>query len=245
MMSPDMKGKRVLVTGGTRGIGREITRAFAAAGARLVVCYRQDSAAAGSVARELAERGDHCVLRADIASPADVARLAAECRTRLGGLDVVVHNAAAISHVPFADLALDEWRRIIDTNLTGAFLVAQASLPLLDDGASIVFVGSKAAMVGVPLRAHYTASKAGLIGLARSMAKELGPRGIRVNVVAPGVIEGEATEKLPPERYQQYQNMTSLKRLGRPTEIAEVVLFLASPAAAYLTGETINVDGGA
>jgi 3-oxoacyl-[acyl-carrier protein] reductase len=243
-MPHDMKEKRVLVTGGTRGIGREITRAFADAGARLVVCHRQDSAAADTLAQQLAEGGDHSVVQADITDTADVARLIEECRTRLGGLDIVVHNAGAISHVPFAELALDEWRRVIDTNLTGAFLVAQASLPLLGDEASIVFVGSKVAMVGVPLRAHYTASKAGLIGLARSMAKELGPRGIRVNVVAPGVVEGEATAKLPPERYQQYQNMTSLKRLGRPTEIAEVVLFLASPAAAYLTGETINVDGG-
>ena len=244
-MPHDMKEQRVLITGGTRGIGLEITRAFAAAGARLVVCYRQDSAAAESLARELAQRCDYGVVRADITSPVDVARLVDECRTRLGGLDVVVHNAVAISHVPFAELALDEWRRVIDTNLTGAYLVAQASLPLLGDGASIIFVGSKVAMVGVPLRAHYTASKAGLIGLARSMAKELGPQGIRVNVVAPGVIEGEATATLPPERLQYYQNMTSLKRLGRPTEIAEVVLFLASPAAAYLTGETINVDGGA
>jgi 3-oxoacyl-[acyl-carrier protein] reductase len=243
-MPHDMTGKRVLVTGGTRGIGREITRTFADAGARLVVCYRQDSAAADSLTEELTQRGDHCVVRADITSPVDVTRLVDECRTRLGGLEVVVHNAVAISHVPFAELALDEWRRVIDTNLTGAYLVAQACLPLLGDEASIVFVGSKVAMVGVPLRAHYTASKAGLIGLARSMAKELGPRGTRVNVVAPGVIEGEATVKLPPERHQQYQNMTSLKRLGRPTEIAEVVLFLASPASAYVTGETINVDGG-
>ena len=244
MMSDDLKGKRVLVTGGTRGIGREITRAFADAGARLVVCYREDSVAAESLTRELAEHGDHGVVRADVSSAADVAHLLEQCRTRLGGLDVVVHNAGAVSHVPFGELALEEWRRVIDTNLTGAFLIAQASLPLLGDAASIVFVGSKVAMVGGPLRAHYTASKAGLIGLARSMAKELGPRGTRVNVVAPGVIEGEGTAKLPPERYQYYQNMTSLKRLGRPTEIAEVVLFLASPASAYLTGETINVDGG-
>jgi 3-oxoacyl-[acyl-carrier protein] reductase len=242
MMPYDLKGRRVLVTGGTRGIGREITRAFADAGARLVVCYREDAAAAADLAQE---HGDLGVVRADISSAADVARLVEECRTRLGGLDVVVHNAVAISHVPFAELALDEWRRVIDTNLTGAFLVAQASLPLLGDGASIVFIGSKAATVGVPLRAHYTASKAGLIGLARSMARELGPQGIRVNVVAPGVVEGEAAAKLPPERYRYYQNMTSLKRLGRASEIADVVLFLAGTAAAFMTGETINVDGGA
>jgi 3-oxoacyl-[acyl-carrier protein] reductase len=239
----DLKGKRVLVTGGTRGIGREITRAFAEAGARLVVCYRKDRAAADSLALEY---GDVHVVRADISSAAQVALLADECLARLGGLDVVVHNAVAITHVPFAELPLDEWRRVIDTNLTGAYLVAQACLPLLTDDGSIIFIGSKVATVGVPLRAHYTASKAGLVGLARSMAKELGPQGIRVNVVAPGVIDSEETrEKLPPERYRYYRNMTALKRLGRATEVAEVVLFLASPAAAFVTGETINVDGGA
>ena len=242
MMPYDLKEKRVLVTRGTRGIGREITRAFADAGARLVVCYREDQAAADTLAEQY---GDVRVVRADISSAADVAQLVAECRTRLGGLDVVVHNAVAISQVPLAELTLDEWRRVIDTNLTGAFLVAQASLPLLGNGASIVLVGSKVAMVGAPLRAHYTASKAGLIGLARSMAKELGPQGIRVNVVAPGVVDGEATAKLPLERYRYYQNLTSLKRTGQPGEVAEVVLFLASTAAAFVTGETINVDGGA
>jgi len=242
MMPYDLKEKRVLVTRGTRGIGREITRAFADAGARLVVCYREDQAAADTLAEQY---GDVRVVRADISSAADVAQLVAECRTRLGGLDVVVHNAVAISQVPLAELTLDEWRRVIDTNLTGAFLVAQASLPLLGNGASIVLVGSKVAMVGAPLRAHYTASKAGLIGLARSMAKELGPQGIRVNVVAPGVVDGEATAKLPLERYRYFQNLTSLKRTGQPAEVAEVVLFLASTAAAFVTGETINVDGGA
>jgi 3-oxoacyl-[acyl-carrier protein] reductase len=241
-----MKGKRVLVTGGTRGIGLAITRAFVHSGAQVVACHRQDVEAANNLAKELAETGGgHRLVRADVTSTEDVARLVEECRTHLGGLDAVVHNAGAISHVPFDKLTLDEWRRIIDTNLTGAFVVAQSCLPLLGEGSSIVLIGSKVASVGVPLRSHYTASKAGLVGLCRSMCKELGPRGIRVNVVAPGVIETEEAATLPPERYQMYQNMTSLKRLGDVAEVAEVVVFVASPAAAYLTGETINVDGGA
>jgi 3-oxoacyl-[acyl-carrier protein] reductase len=245
-MSVDMKGKRVLITGGTRGIGHAITRAFAAGGAQVVACHRQDGPAAENLAREFADSGGgHRLVKADVTSPEDVARLVEECRTHLGGLDAVVHNAGAISHVPFDELSLDEWRRVVDTNLTGAFLVAQSCLPLLGEGSSIVFIGSKVATVGVPLRAHYTASKAALAGLTRSMCKELGPRGIRVNIVAPGVIETEEAAKLPPERYQMYRNMTSLKRLGQTAEVAEVVLFVASPAAAYLTGETINVDGGA
>ncbi|HKS99647.1 MAG TPA: SDR family NAD(P)-dependent oxidoreductase [Rugosimonospora sp.] len=245
-MSVDMKGKRVLVTGGTRGIGLAITRAFVQSGAQVVGCHRQDGPAAESLARELAATGGgHRLVKADVSRTEDVARLVEECRTRLGGLDAVVHNAGVISHVPFAELTLDEWRRIVDTNLTGAFLVARSCLPLLGDGSSIVFIGSKVATVGVPLRSHYTASKAGLVGLTRSMCKELGPRGIRVNVVAPGVIETEEAATLPPERYQMYRNMTSLKRLGQVAEVAEVVVFVSSPAAGYLTGETINVDGGA
>jgi 3-oxoacyl-[acyl-carrier protein] reductase len=240
-----MQGKRVLITGGTRGIGLAITRAFAAAGARIVTCHRQDSPAVESLVHELKSFGDHCVVKADVTSAGDVAQVVEHCRLHLGGLDAVVHNAGAISHIPFAELPVDEWRRVLDTNLTAAFLVSQLSLPLLGQGSSIVFVGSKVATVGVPLRAHCTASKAGLAGLTRSMSKELGPMGIRVNIVAPGVIETDEAANLPPERYQMYQNMTALKRLGDPAEVANVVLFVASPAAAYVTGETINVDGGA
>ena len=245
-MSVDVKGLRVLVTGGTRGIGLAITRAFVAGGAQVVACHRQDGPAADQLAAELAEYGGaHRLVKADVSSAEDMTRLADECRDHLGGLDAVVHNAGAISHVPFDRLSLAEWRRVVDTNLTGAFLVAQSCLPLLGEGSSIVFIGSKVAAVGVPLRSHYTASKAGLLGLTRSLCKELGPRGIRVNTVAPGVIETEEAAKLPPERYQQYQNMTSLKRLGQPAEVAEVVAFVASPASGYLTGQTIPVDGGA
>ncbi len=244
-MSGRFDGKRILVTGGTRGLGRAITVGFARAGGSVVACHRQDGEAVESLARELKEiGGDHHVVKADVTVPADVARLVDECKVRLGQLDVVVHNAGAISHVPFADLPLEEWRRIIDTNLTGAFLVAQKALPLLPSGASIVFVGSKVANVGVPLRAHYTAAKAGLVGLTRSLCKELGPRGIRVNVVAPGVVETEEAAKLPPEQYRRYQSLASLGRLGRPDEIAAAVLFVASDEASFLTGETVNVDGG-
>jgi 3-oxoacyl-[acyl-carrier protein] reductase len=185
------------------------------------------------------------VLRADVAAPEAVAGLAAECATRFGRLDAVVHNAGAISHIPFAELPLAEWRRVLDTNLTAAYLVTQACLPLLSESSSIVFIGSKVATVGVPLRAHYTAAKAGLVGLTRSLCKELGPRGIRVNVVAPGVIETEEAADLAPEIRRRYESIASLGRLGEPTEVAAAVLFAASAEAGYLNGEVINVDGGA
>lgn len=245
-MTGQFEGRRILLTGGTRGIGRAIALAFAREGGSVVTCYRADRDAADALEIAFKELGGgHRVVRADIGAEEDVARLLAVCQDELGGLDAVVHNAGAISQVPFDQLTAREWHRVVDTNLTGAFLVAQHSLPLLSVGSSIVFVGSKVAAVGVPLRAHYTAAKAGLTGLARSLCKELGPRGIRVNVVAPGVIETEEAAKLPPEVYRRYQAISSLGRLGEVTEVAAAVLFASSQSAGYLTGEVINVDGGA
>ncbi|MGW2425636.1 SDR family NAD(P)-dependent oxidoreductase [Streptomyces sp. NPDC001709] len=239
-----LDGKRVLITGGTRGIGRDLALEFADAGARLVVCGRSDDRAAQDLAKELAERGgEHHVTLADVTVPEQVDTLLDECRTRLGGLDALVSNAGAISHVPFAELAHEEWHRVIDTNLTAAYLLTSRALPLLQPGASVVFVGSRSAQAGIPLRAHYTAAKAGLVGLARSLAKELGTRGVRVNVVAPGVIE-TADKPLTDEIRGRYQQLTALGRIGRGAEVAGPVLFLASGLSTYVTGETLNVDGG-
>ena len=239
-------GKTILITGGTRGIGRAITRAFADAGGTVLVCYHHADADADSLLVELKEiGGEHHVVKADITAQHDVDRVVTEAQRRFGGLDVVVHNAGAISHIPLAELSVEEWRRVIDTNLTAAYLVVQRCLPLLSAGSAIVLIGSKVASVGVPLRAHYTAAKAGLVGLARSLCKELGPDGIRVNVVAPGVIETEEAANLAPEVRRRYEAISSLGRLGEMTEVASVVLFAASAEASYLNGELINVDGGA
>ncbi|MEV4113919.1 SDR family NAD(P)-dependent oxidoreductase [Nonomuraea sp. NPDC049695] len=227
------------MTGGTRGIGRAVVRALAEAGADVVTCYRQPGEHADSLARELRlTGGDHSLHQADVSRPEDVARLIGECGPRL---DILVNNAGAISHIPFAELPLQEWQRIIDTNLTAVFAVTQAALPLLTSGSSVVFVGSKVATVGMPLRAHYTASKAGLVGLGRTLCKELGPRGIRVNVVQPGIIQ---TTDIPVDRLKHYESIIGLGRLGQPGEVANVVTFLASDLASYITGETLNVDGG-
>jgi 3-oxoacyl-[acyl-carrier protein] reductase len=239
----DLSGRKALVTGGTRGIGREITLALARAGADVLACSRSDGEHVAQLARELKETGgDHHLVRADVADAADVRALVRECADRFGRLDVVVNNAGVISHEPFERLAVDEWRRVLDTNLTGTYLVTQAALSLMDTGGSIVNIGSKVATVGIPLRAHYTAAKAGMVGLTRSLCKELGPRGIRVNLVAPGVIQTEL--ELSDEVRARYQGMTALRRLGAPRDVAAVVCFLASDLAAYVTGETINVDGG-
>jgi 3-oxoacyl-[acyl-carrier protein] reductase len=242
-MGISLQGKKALVTGGSRGIGRTIVLALAEAGADVIACYRTESEHVESLARELkATGGDHHLIRADVSQEEDVTQLLAEVGTRFGSLDVVVNNAGAISHIPFEKLPTAEWHRVIDTSLTAAYLTVQHALPLFGETASVINIGSRSATVGIPLRAHYTAAKAGLIGLTRSMAKELGGRGIRINVVAPGVIATEA--ELPAEIIARYENLTALRRLGTTQEIAGAVLFLASDLSGYITGEVLNVDGG-
>jgi 3-oxoacyl-[acyl-carrier protein] reductase len=244
-----LEGKRVLLTGGTRGIGRGISLALAQAGASLLICYRADLAAADLLRRDLkagghpTAPGDHEVMQADVTDPADVTRLVQTAQDRFGALDALITCGSTISHVPFAELELDEWRRVVDGNLTAVSAVVRAALPLLHPGSSVIAIGSRSALVGVPQRAHYTAAKAGLIGLTRSLAKELGPQGVRVNLVAPGIIAPEQGS-LPAEVEQLYTRLTALGRLGRSAEVAGAVLFLASDLSSYVTGETLNVDGG-
>ncbi|MEO3796477.1 3-oxoacyl-ACP reductase family protein [Nonomuraea sp. B10E15] len=238
-----LNGRKALVTGGARGIGRAIVLDLARAGASVVTCTRQGGEAARTLEKELrAIGGEHHVATADVTEQRDIDTLVGECERRWGRIDIVVNNAGAISHVPFAELDAAEWHRVVDTGLTATAMVIQRALPLMGQGGSIVNIGSKVATVGIPLRAHYTAAKAGLIGLTRSLTKELGERGIRVNLVAPGPVETEAG--VPDEVRERYRRLIALGRMGRPEEIATVVTFLAGDQAAFINGETINVDGG-
>ncbi|HEY8374497.1 MAG TPA: SDR family NAD(P)-dependent oxidoreductase [Pseudonocardiaceae bacterium] len=248
-MDLGLKGTKALVTGGTRGVGRGIVLALARAGVDVITCYRQESEAVTSLERELKEiGGQHHVLRADLTRSEEIEGLLAECRERFGRLDTVVNNAGAISHIPFGELPEQEWHRVIDTNLTASYLVIKHALPLLGEGSSVISIGSKVAEVGIPLRAHYTATKAALVGMTRSLAKEFGGRGIRFNVLALGVIQTEAMDAMPAEQRElmrkRYSEKTALGRLGQPDEVGGAVLFLASSLSRYVTGATIHVDGG-
>lgn len=244
-MNLELAGKHALVTGGSRGIGRAVALALSRAGAEVAVCYRHPSAAADSLIAQMKEMSDvHLLIQADISDSVEVARMMEMVSHRFGGLEIVVNNAGVISHVPYAELALEEWQRIITTNLTAAHVVIQHALPLMSRGSSIVNIGSAVAMVGMASGAHYTASKAALIGLSRSLAKELGPRGVRVNTLAPGLIETDQAAGMSQERRRQYESMLPLGRLGKPEEVAEVAVFLASDKSSYVNGATFTVDGG-
>ncbi|SBT54999.1 SDR family NAD(P)-dependent oxidoreductase [Micromonospora narathiwatensis] len=248
-MTGQLAGRNVIVTGGTRGIGRQLTLGLAAAGANVVACYRTEGGHIEALAQQLKETpGGHRLIRADVTDAEDVDRLADEARSTYRTIHGVVHNAGVISQVPFGELTSQEWRRVVDTSLTAAYLVVNKVLPLMTAGSSVVVIGSRAAMVGIPRRAHYTAAKAGLVGLMRSLAKELGPRGIRVNVVSPGTIETEEAARDSSEQrraqVERHTQMIALRRYGRPEEVANAVIFLLGDQSSYVAGETLHVDGG-
>jgi glucose 1-dehydrogenase/3-oxoacyl-[acyl-carrier protein] reductase len=244
-MFADLAGKRALVTGGTRGIGRAVALGLARAGTHVVVSHAQESEAAESLRGELKETGgNHLVRIADAADPAALAALLQATGAHLGGLDIVVNNVGTINHVPYDKLSFEDWNSVLTTNLTATHLVTQGALPLLGDSGSVINVGSGAGVVGVPLRAHYTAAKTGLIGLTRSLCKELGPKGIRVNLVTPGVTETDHAAGMPDNVRAMYTNRIPLGRLGDPAEIANVVLFLASDVSSYVNGANFAADGG-
>ncbi|CAM3397023.1 SDR family oxidoreductase [Streptomyces albus] len=241
-----LAGKRVLLTGGTRGIGRATALALARAGARLVVAHRTEHDGVRTLTGELAGHGpDHRLVRADVTRADDAARLAAVCEEHLGGLDVLVNNVGVDGHSKLADLAEDEWHRLLDANVTSAYLVTRAVLGLLADGASIVNVGASVALRGRPFGTHYSASKAALIGFGRALCKEVGERGIRVNTVAPGVTADDEPGAGPaPPVAERLAALTALGRLGTPADVAGAVLYLAGDTSRYVTGATITVDGG-
>jgi 3-oxoacyl-[acyl-carrier protein] reductase len=244
-MTPLLAGRTALVTGGTKGAGRAVVLALARAGANVVTCSRHDDEAARGLADELAATGGaHLVLRADVCDPDDTRRVADACRERFGGLDVLVTVAGAMGRSPFGSLPPAEWCRVMDANLASCFLVILRALPLLGEGACVVTVGSRAAAAGSAQMAHYTAAKAALAGLTRSLARELGPRGIRVNLIAPAMIEKEETAKLLGPALERFRNQAALRRLAAPDDIADVVLFLVSEHSSYITGQVVTVDGG-
>jgi NAD(P)-dependent dehydrogenase (short-subunit alcohol dehydrogenase family) len=238
-------GKRVLVTGGTRGIGRAIVLSFARHGAVVYTCGRAESAAGSQLRAELAELGGgHVVDSGDMGVPEDCRSLVERAVKSLEHIDVLVNNAGAISHHPIDQLGRDDWNRVLEVNLGGTYEVTRAALPHIPAGGSIINVASAVALVGMPTGCHYTAAKAAVIGFTRSLSKEIGPRGVRANVVSPGIVDTDQAAGLSPEGRKRYEQMAALRRLGAPDDVADVVLFLASDLSRFMSGQTLVVDGG-
>ncbi|MFE0021561.1 SDR family NAD(P)-dependent oxidoreductase [Amycolatopsis sp. NPDC059021] len=244
-MDQGLANKRVLVTGGTKGIGRAVTLAFARAGAATIVGYRADEDAAKRLAAELDEAGGrYTLVRSDVTSAEGAATLAKAVAGEFGQLDVLVNNVGVDGPTPFGELGFGEWQRVLDHNVTTTYLVTHAVRELLANGASVVNVGSSVALRGRAAGVHYGASKAALIGLTRSLCKELGERQVRVNVVAPGLTETEPGAGLPPQAVERIVGMTALGRICQPEDVAGAVLFLAGDTSRYVSGAVLNVDGG-
>ncbi len=241
----ELAGKVALVTGGAKNIGRAIALAMADAGAHVAILTRSDAAAADTTVASLRQCGVGAeAYLADVANEADVNETMAAVIARFGRLDVLVNNAAVRTEVPFAELSYAEWRRIIGVALDGAYLCAKAALPYLaaSGAGSIINIGGLSAYTGAAHRAHVIAAKSGLDGLTRALAVELAPRGITVNLVAPGLIDTVRTGASP--QHTQV-NGTLVGRRGTPEEIAAMVRYLAGPGARYITGQAIHVNGGA
>ncbi|MDQ3821800.1 MAG: 3-oxoacyl-[acyl-carrier-protein] reductase [Actinomycetota bacterium] len=233
-----LEGKTALVTGGSRGIGRAIVLELARGGADVVVGYRSGAGEAAEVAKEAGGRA----VQADVSDAEQAARLVDEA----GDLDVLVNNAGVTRDGLLARMPDEDWRAVLDTNLGGVFHTCRAAARgmMRRRAGAIVNVSSIVGLHGNPGQTNYSASKAGIIGFTKALARELGGRGVRANVVAPGYVDTRLTDVLPEELKDAMLRNTPLGRFGRPEDVAGAVRFLCSDEAAFITGDVLLVDGG-
>ncbi|HEV2474708.1 MAG TPA: 3-oxoacyl-[acyl-carrier-protein] reductase [Chthonomonadales bacterium] len=239
--------KVAVVSGGGRGIGRAICLRLAQEGAAVVVNYSRSAEAAEQTANEIARAGGQALaLRADVCSGEEIAGLVSQVIERFQRIDVLVNNAGITRDKLLMRMTEADWDDVLDTNLKGVFLLSKAVVPYMVKQRSgvIVNIGSVVGAIGAPGQANYAASKAGLAGFTKSLARELGSRNIRVNTVAPGFIETEMTDSLKPEYKDEIKRKVALGRFGDAAEVASVTAFLCSPDAAYIHGQVLSVDGG-
>jgi 3-oxoacyl-[acyl-carrier protein] reductase len=234
--------KTVLITGGSRGIGRACAELFAANGYNVAFTYKNSE----KDAKSLAESINALAIRADSEVESDVIGAVKATLSEYGKIDCLINNAGISSFSLFTDLTLDEWQKTINVNLTGAFLYSRETVRSMISRkkGKIINITSMWGLVGSSCEVHYSASKAGLIGLTKALAKELGPSGITVNAIAPGVIDTDMNKALSEEDLKALEDETPLMRIGRAEEVARCALYLAGDAADFMTGEVINLSGG-
>ncbi|MDP0926280.1 glucose 1-dehydrogenase [Paracoccus onubensis] len=242
---PALSGKTALVTGGSRGIGAEVARRLGAEGATIAIAYRSDKASADRVVEDLKAAGARaCAFAADISCPEDCERLARECVEIFGRLDILVNAAGVATYRPLEQADADHYHAMFATNVLGALSVTRAAAAVMETPGRIIHFSSRLAESPMPGTSVYAASKAAVSALALALSQELGPRGITINAIAPGLIETDMTAAAVRERGDAMRSRTPLRRIGQPGDISGLVAFLVSDDAGWITGRTIRADGG-
>jgi 3-oxoacyl-[acyl-carrier protein] reductase len=245
----NLKGKAAIVTGASKGIGAGIAKALGAAGASVAVNYVSDKSGADGVVADIARGGGKAVaIQGDLSTPADIARLFTEAKEAFGRLDVLVNNAGVYKFLPLDQSESEEFHRQFNINVLGTILAArEAARYFGPEGGSIINLSSVASRAAIPNSVIYSATKGAVDAVTRVLAAELGPRKIRVNALAPGMVETEGTHTagfIGSEFHKVAEAATPLGRIGQPDDIASIAVFLASDAARWITGERINAAGG-
>ena len=247
MKTIDLSNKTAIVTGSGQGIGFATASALHSAGANVVINFFADPAGenqkkANEAVESLGERA--VAIAADVRSPDQLAAMVAQTVEQFGALDIMVNNAGILRDRSFKKMSQQEWQDVIDTNLTGVFNSAKAAVDHLSEGGAIINVASLSAVTGFFGQANYASAKAGVMTLTKVLSRELARKNVRVNAVAPGVVNTEMGESIPEENRKAMLSNVPLNRFAEPREIADVIVFLASDMASYVTGQTLHVNGG-